>query len=211
MSCSPSYAGTYAPTVRPSPTQSAAVVFTEHRSRLFAGGTFFRSIRQGTDRNNISLEAIVTPATITLNVRFNAAIVETWVVPQVFVPVPPPGVCTGGIAALRIAVNAGSVWIDIFDLGGSDPINNCLTPFPDTPMTGGDGPPTVGNQPFLDSVFTGTERTMIVIDTTENIIGFPVTPPSSRRVQQWDGTQWIIYSNLVQGACPVDGGPVSVG
>ncbi len=197
--------------------QSSAPAFTEHRSRLFAGGTFFRSIRQGNDRNNLSLEAIVTPATITLNVRFSAAIEEVFVVPQVFVPLPPPGVCIGGIAALRSAVNAGSTFIempargfDFFD-SGTDPINNCLISFPDTPMTGGSGPPTVGIQSFLDSVFTGTERTMIVIDTTENATGFPVTPPTSRRVQQWNGTQWSIYSNLVQGACPVDGGPVSVG
>lgn len=226
MSCSPGY--TYRPTTRPEPSQSSAPTFTEHRSRLFAGATFFRSIRQGSDRNNISLEAIVTPTDVTLNVRFNAVIQETFVAPHVFVPVPPPGTCTGGIAALRTAVNAGSALIempargfDVFDrtppwpaVGGapnSDPMDNCVVPFADTPMTGGDGPPTTGNQPFLDSVFTGTERTLIVIFTTEDATGFSVDAPQSRRVQQWDGTQWIQYSNLSPGDCPIDGPPVTVG
>jgi hypothetical protein len=210
MSCSPSY--TYRPTDRPAPAQSTAPGFTEHRSRLFAGGTFFRSIEQGQDQNDISIEATVTLSSITLDVRVLGVLEETFVVPQIAGVFPAP--CTGGIDALRLAVNdgiTGSIIIemptrgfDFFD-SGTDPIDNCLTAFVDAPLTGGSGPPTVGVQPFLDSIFTGSERTLLTIITTESITGFPVTPGSDRRVQQWNGVAWVTYSNLVQGSCPVDG------
>jgi hypothetical protein len=215
MSCSPSYA--FRPTDRPSPAQSTAPGYIEHRGRLFAGGTFFRSIEQGQDQNDISLEATVDLATITLDVRVLGVIEETFVVPQVLVPGGPPDFidsCTGGIDALRLAVNdgiTGSIIIEMPDRGfdffdsGTDPIDNCLSEFVDTSLSGGSGPPTTANQSFLDSIFTGTERTLITIITTESITGFPVTPGSDRRVQQWNGVAWVTYSNLVQGSCPVDG------
>lgn len=208
MSCSPSYG--YRPTVRPSPTQSGMPAFAEHRSRLFAGGTYFRSLGQSQSQNDISLEVTVGVADATLNVRVQGSLQESYTVPQVLVL----GVCTGGITAMRAAVNGGSSLIemyarglDIFDGGADDP-SNCLTAFPDTNMTGGSGAPQDATQAFLDTIFTGLERTMIVVSDTEDINGNPITPPTSRRVQQWDGTQWIQYSNLVQGACPVDGPPV---
>lgn len=226
MTCEPSFA--YRPTDRPEPAQSSAPLFTEHRSRLTAGGTFFRSIDQGIDENDISLEATTDgtfPLELTLTVRVLGVIEETFVVQQTFVPgtpggpgtppVPPPtdDTCIGGISALRAAVNdvsTGSLIIemtargfDIFD-GGTDPADNCLTAFADTPLTGGDGPPSNASQPFLDSIFTG-QRTMIIIDTTEDITGFPVTPGPSKRVQQYDGTDFISYCNLVQGNCPLEG------
>ncbi len=224
MSCEPSYS--YRPTDRPAPAQSIAPGFTEHRSRLTAGGTFFRSIEQGQDKNDISLEAIIVSATITLNVRILGVIQETFVVPQIFVPgtpggpgmppVPPPTdpSCTGGIAALRAAVNnitTGSLIIemtprgfDIFD-GGADPSDNCLSAFAITSMTGGAGPPSNPPQAFLDSIFTGTERTMLIIDTTEDITGFPVTRPHSQRILQFDGVKFISYCNSVPGQCPLEG------
>jgi hypothetical protein len=215
MSCSPSY--DYRPTDRPSPSQSSAPGFVEHRSRRFAGGTFFRSIEQGQDQNNISIEAIIESSTITFNIRVLGVIEETFVVPQVFILGGPPlfmDSCSGGIDALRAAVNdgiTGSTIIemtprgfDIFD-SGADPLDNCLSAFTDTPMSGGSGPPTAGVQGFLDSIFTGTERTMLIIITTESINGFPITPGADRRVQQWDGVAWVTYANLVQGSCPLDG------
>lgn len=222
MSCQPSY--TFRPTDRASPPQSSAFVFTEHRSRLFASGTFFRSIEQGTAENDISVEAIVTQITppndyeITFNVYILGVLQETFIVSQVVIPMPLPAVCSGGINALRSAVNdviTGSNIIemtargvDIFDIGGMDPDNNCVTAIGPINMAGGDGPPTGANQAFLDSLFTGTERSIIMIATTENITGFSVTPGTDRRVQQWDGIQWIQYANLVQGSCPLDGPPV---
>ena len=98
---------------------------------------------------------------------------------------------------------------DVFDpFPNADPANNCVTSFGPINLAGGDGPPTVGNQPYLDSLFTGTQRSVIIIDTTEDDTGESVTPPASRKVQQWDGIQWTQYANLVQGACPLDGPPV---
>lgn len=218
MSCQPSYS--YRPNDRPHPAQSSAPVFTEHRGRLFASGTFFRSIEQGTSQNDISVEAIVTEITppldyeVTFNVYVLGVLQETFVVPQIL-PLFPATECSGGIDALRIAINAGSNLIempsrgfDIFDALGADPVDNCVIAFGPTNLAGGDGPPTEGNAAFLDSVFTGNERTVIIIATTEDITGFSVDPSSLRRVQQWDGTQWIQYANLIQGACPLDGPPV---
>ena len=232
MSCPPGYA--YRPTDRAPPSQSSAIVYTEHRARLFASGTFFRSINQGTSQNDISVETIVTLVSapndfeVTCNVYVSAVLQETFVVPQIVIPAPPPPVCTGGISALRTAINdagTGSNLIempargfDVYDrtppfpaVGGvpnSDPVDNCVVAFGPINLAGGDGPPSTANQPFLDALFTGTQRSIIMVETTEDITGFSVDPSSLRRVQQWDGTQWIQYDNPVQGACPIDGPPV---
>lgn len=223
MSCQPGYS--YRPTDRPAPSQSSAFVYTEHRGRLFASGTFFRSIEQGTEQNDVSLETIVTQISapfdfeVTLNVYILAVLQETFVVPQIVIPgiFPDPPTCSGGITALRAAVNDGVTGsniiempprgVDVFDIGGVDPENNCVTEFGPINLAGGSGPPSGANQPFLDSLFTGTERSIIIIDTTENAIGKSVDPSVLRRVQQWDGAQWIQYANVTQGACPIDGPP----
>jgi hypothetical protein len=192
---------------------------------LFASGTFFRSIEQGTSQNDISVEAIVTEISapfdfeVTCNVYILGVLQETFVVPQIIVPqpMPDPPICTGGIGALRTAVNDGVTGSDIiemtargvdeFDSGGEDPDNNCVTAFGPINMAGGSGPPSGANQAFLDSLFTGTERSIIIIDTTENATGKSVDPSILRRIQQWDGTQWIQYANVAQGSCPIDGPP----
>lgn len=185
--------------------------------------------------NDISIETIVTEISapfdfeVTCNVYVLGVLQETFITPQVVTPMlPDPPVCTGGISAMRAAVNAGSVIIempmrgdDVYDrtppyptppagggLPNADPANNCVLEFGPTNLTGGDGAPSGANQPFLDSLYTGTQRSMILIATTEADNGFSITPPISRKAQQWDGTQWIQYANLVQGACPVDGPPV---
>jgi len=224
MSCQPSY--TYRPTDRPEPSISSAVIYTEHRSRLFAGGTFFRSIDQGTAQNDISLEAIVTETNpplefeVTFNVYILGVLQETFVVEQIVNIVLPsgPNTCSGGINALRAAVNDGTTGSDIiempargddvFDSGGEDPDSNCLTAFGPINLAGGSGPPSGANQAFLDSLFTGTERSIIIIDTTENDTGKSVDPSILRKIQQWDGTQWLQYDNVAQGSCPIDGPPV---
>jgi len=215
MSCDPrydyrpvSFVGGAAPSIAPG--------FHEHRSRLFAGGTFFRSIRQGSIRNSISLEAIVVgggPQTVTLNVRFQGVLSETFVITQT-TSVGPPPTCNG-IANLRAAVNnviTGSKLIemrtrgfDFFD-NGVDDSDDCVVAFSNTSMTGGSGEPDpIFERPFIDAIRTGPERTMIIIRTTEDITGFPITPPSTRRVKQFDGKKWVLYTNLVQGQCPIDG------
>ncbi len=172
MSCQPSY--TYRPTARPAPSISSALIYTEHRSRLFASGTFFRSTEQGTSQNDISLETIVTQISapydyeVTLNVYVLGVLQETFVTPQTVIPMPLPAVCSGGISAMRAAVNDGITGsniiemtprgVDDFDTGGMDPDNNCVTAFGPINLAGGSGPPSTANQPFLDSLFTGTER-----------------------------------------------------
>lgn len=217
MSCPPSYAGTYAPTPRPLPAQSSAPVDVLNRSRLFAAGTYFRSIAQGQGENDLSIEITVVPAgppnveDITLTVRRLGVIQETIMTSQTQ-PVFPATVCTGGISALRSAVNGTSNEIymqtrgtDFQDPLGADSPDNCVSAIPDTPMTGGNGPPSNASQAYLDSIFTGKQRTIVMISTYENFVGFPSDPPPSQRIQQYDGTNFISYCNDVQGACPLEG------
>ena len=140
--------------------------------------------------------------------------------PQVVIPGVgmDPDVCSGGINALRAAVNDGVTGsniiemparnYDVFDpVPNDDPDNNCVTEFGPINMAGGSGPPSGANQAFLDSLFTGPERSIIIIATTENDTGKSVDPSILRRIQQWDGTQWIQYANVAQGSCPIDGPP----
>ncbi len=222
MSCQPSYV--YRPTVRPIPAQSVAAVDVEHRSRLFIGGTFFRSINQGVDENDISLEVILTPAglntdDIELKVRVLGVVQETFMASQTFVVM--SGTYTGGISSLRSVVGSGSPtnnssYIemyprgiyplgDFFDISGADAASNGISAFTDTAMTGGDGPPSNATLPYLDSIFTGPERTIVMLSTHENDLGFSVLPPPSKRIRQYDGTNFISYCNDVQGACPLEG------
>jgi len=180
---------------------------------LFAGGTYFRSIDQGISENDISLEVTVVLDTgmtydVTLTVSILGTPTEVLAVTQTEPVLPGP--CTGGISALRAEVNANSSIIemyprgsDFFDPGGADAADNCVTAFADTSMSGGDGPPSNATQPFLDSIFTGNQRTIVMIDTYEDDTGFPSDPPTSIRIQQYDGTDFITYSNLIQGNCPV--------
>jgi hypothetical protein len=191
---------------------------------LFASGTFFRSIEQGTSQNDISLEVIVTETNpplvfeVTSNVYILGVLQETFVTPQIINIVPlGPNTCSGGISALRAAINDGVTGsniiemtprgVDDFDSGGEDPDSNCLAAFGPINMAGGSGPPSGANQAFLDALFTGTERSIIIIATTENAVGKSVDPSILRRIQQWDGTQWIQYANVAQGSCPIDGPP----
>ena len=220
MSCQPGYV--YRPTIRPLPPQSVAPVDTLNRSRLFAAGTYFRSIVQGQGENDLSIEITVVPAgppnvdNITLTVRRLGVIQEAPILTtQTHVLIPPGSPCTGGINALRSAVNTLSTVIEMpsrgiypagdFQDGGADVIDNCVIAIVDTPMTGANGPPSLASPAYLDSIFTGNERTIVMIDTAEDPKGFPVLPPPSLRIQQYDGTNFISYCNDVQGACPLEG------
>ena len=86
-----------------------------------------------------------------------------------------------------------------FDAAGVDAL--CLSTFPVTNMTGGEGGPT--SSAGLSSIRTGPERSVIRISTEEALDGTPVDPPQSRRVQQWNGAAWVEYSNAVPGVCPI--------
>jgi hypothetical protein len=189
-----------------------------NRSRLFAAGTYFRSIAQGQGENGLSIEIQITPAgpanvdDIALIVRRDGIIQETINTQQTHVLIPPGSPCTGGISALRAAVNANSTEIymqtrgvDFQDPGGTDAVDNCVTAITDTSMAGGNGPPSNASQAYLDSIFTGKQRTLVMISTYEDFVGFPSDPPPSLRIQQYDGTNFISYCNDVQGACPLEG------
>ena len=206
MSCQPPY--DYRPSYTPR-TTARALVRPEHRSRLFAGGTYFRSLEQGQDQNLISLEITATfgPDEYTLFVRYDGTLVET------FGPVDQTvdgmsGTCPieNGINNLRTLVNAGSEYIEMFTRGadivydfmGFD--SPCLSAFSETFMSGGDGRPRDARD--IARINSGPERTLVIITSTEDITGTEIDPPAERKVWQWNGEEWITYSNLEQGKCP---------
>lgn len=190
-----------------------APVFPEHRSRLTAGGCFFRSINQGPDENLISIECVESPTPV-VNVYISDVLIRTYNVTLGY----------GGIADLRAQVNydithppvAPAVPIpiemlpindDIFDERETPEENELemkgLTPFIKQNLSGGSGGPTTAEG--LEGIRTGPERTIFILSTTEHVDGSPITPPSSKRVQQWNGVEWISYCNLVSGECPLEG------
>ncbi|TFH08279.1 MAG: hypothetical protein E4H14_06735 [Candidatus Thorarchaeota archaeon] len=140
-----------------------------------------------------------------LSVYFEGVLVETF----------PASTGAGSIAALRSEVEnpiTGSNYIempvlsyDIFDprTTEDDTMTGGLTPFSRTYMRGGAGPPTT--DAALAGIRTGPERTLIILATTEDDQGNPVTPPWYTRVQQWNGAAWVTYSNIAVGNCPYEG------
>jgi len=203
MSCKPPY--DYRPTMPPV-ADCSAPSFAEHRSRLFIGGTYFRSIKQGPEWNNISIkvETVSSPITYDLIVSYESVVKETYNVTQV--PDGNGGCDINGIDLLRTAVNGVSSYIEIyergkdvqFDSGGMD--EDCLSAFVETYMGGGSGGPV--DDAEITKIYTGHERTMIVISTSERQNGTPTNPPAERHVQQWNGSAWSPYQNYVQGDCP---------
>lgn len=169
MSCEPSYI--YRPLFgassnkAPSLLDCTAPAGDKHRSRLFAGGTYFRSINQGPNENNIELEVVLvvgsgTSGNFQLNIYLSGGVspVETFG-PFSQLPIysgSPVGGCSPtAIAALRSAVGYDSTlgcsgsstnnssYIEMlprgcdtgFDSGGAD--SGCLTAFSRTAMSGG--------------------------------------------------------------------------
>lgn len=78
-----------------------------------------------------------------------------------------------------------------------------VSEFARTYMRGGSGPPT--DDTSLAGIRTGPERSIIILATTEDSDGSPITPPWFRRVQQWTGSAWVTHANLVPNACPYVG------
>lgn len=207
MSCLPSYA--YQPTFTASGTTCTIPVYNKHRARLFAGGTYFRSIFQSSDWNNITLSIHTSAGNHILTVSHPDYPTETFSIQQAasidgILP------CTPGIAEMRTAVNHPTTGSDIiempvrgsdvqFDAGGVDSL--CLSTFTVTNMMGGSGAPTDGAS--LATIRTGPSRSIIALQTMEDIDGTPITPPESERTQQWNGTGWVEYSNSVPGNCPI--------
>ena len=204
MSCQPPY--DYVPSIPPA-KNAHAPVFPEHRSRRFAGGTYFRSIEQGPRWNLISLEITDNiggnPNDYQLTVRYDGVVVETYFITQIINMMDGTG---DGIGKLRSAT-ASSQYIEMYPRGSDIAFDNLgtdgikLTTFPETYMSGGNGAPEDGSN--IASINTGQERTMIIIVTTEKQNGVSDDTPPHRKVQQWNGDVWISYSNLIQGQCPI--------
>lgn len=257
MSCDPSYGNTYQPSFVPGTNKTpdatqdcTAATFVEWRSRLYAGGTFFRSKLPGREANLIELELIdsvgggPSPGNYILYVYFNGSFVEriptTGDIFQGNPPIIGDPCDPNGITQLRDAVNGpssgsgwtsnGSNWVEMPTCDTGGPVSNtfesgfapagddadCLSAFARTFMTGADGPPIALGSPSLGSPVggsvtrTGPERDIIILRTTEFRDGLSDTgdvlePDISRKVQQFNGSTWITYSNMIPGQCPTDG------
>lgn len=169
--------------------------FIEERSRVFAGGTFFRSKNAGSTSNLIEVE-YVSSGGVLLNVYDNGILVESFGPvpgPEVSVPnpTPPPATtCTPTVnPAMRALVNGNSNYIQMptLDYGGepanaspiaifnsSNPPDDPVTPgddcsffFGPTFLSGGSGPPT--DSSTLATIRTGPERSMVIVTLTEII------------------------------------------
>ena len=223
--CAPQY--DYRPTnFIAGPEDCIALVLPEHRSRLTTGGCFFRSINQSPDENLISIECVevipdplappVPPETpdLEVNVYVDDVLIRTY--SAIF--------GYGGIADLRaqmeydianpppppvvpLPIEMLPINDDIFDLRElpeeDELLMKGLEPFAKQNLSGGSGGPTTSEG--LESIRTGPERTIFILSTTELEDGSPTDPPASKRVQQWDGVEWISYCNLAAGECPLEG------
>lgn len=193
MSCNPTY--TYRPAQFTASNESCRMpVFHEHRARLTAGGTFFRTVQQSKSQNLTALELTSTQ----LNVYYDNVLREQFNATS----------GAGSIAALRALVNNTSTIIempmvltDIFDSRTveNDGVGGGLTPFTLTRMSGGDGGPTDGLG--IEAIRTGPERTLVMIATTEDINGRPILKRFDQRMQQWNGVNWLPYDNAIPGRC----------
>lgn len=179
-------------------TKCIAPLYAEHRSRLTTGECFFRSKNQGPDENLISVECGVS----TFTVYFDNQVVQTYNIST--------GI--GGISALRVLITNDvdsiiempALNYDVHDERATeDDVLIGLVSFPKTSLTGGSGGPTT--DAGLSAIRTGPERTIFILSSMESANGSDVTPPASKRIQQWNGTEWISYCNLTAGECPKEG------
>jgi len=224
LDCSPLYEGR--PDSDPFAAISSMPEYESARSRLFAGGTFFRSKltsadTQSPDCNNISLEVTrPNPSLegIDLVVYFNEVEVERYSVTQDLnctapgEPPPPPGIGNDvAIPALRTATT-DSLYIsmpvrgtDLQDGGTTPPPpiiptdDACLSEFEITAMTGGSGS-LAADVPNID---TGPDRTMTYISTHEDDNGNPVEPPQDEKLQQFDFDNDAFISYVPNADCRI--------
>ena len=224
MSCEPSYS--YRPSFVPSGQDCVAPTYTRKRARLTVAGVesattpapveggaasttvgvsflFFRSKQQTKDADQISVE-ITTTTPRQLQVYVEDVLVRTYEIP------PPPG----SIAAVRQQLDddPDNLWLEMPPLGvdiydtrpieedGDGITTATLEPFARQNLSGGDGAPTSADG--ISSIRTGPSRTIFVVSSQEDYTGADALPPTSERIQQWNGSAWIPYSNLVPGECP---------
>jgi len=198
LNCSPCYDG------RPDydPNQGTAILPQEtlSRSRLFEGGTFFRSKLkaagsndfQGSLCNEIALQIIVDFTSVVLEVYFEDALVESYTTSQ---PINCPITPSTAIASLRSQTSTSKyISMPIRDTDVNDPMgidDACITPFDKINMSGGAGP----SEADVPSIRTGPERTIVYISAKENANGDLFEPSAGNNLQQWDfdALQWIDY------------------
>jgi len=201
LDCSPCYEG--APDIVPG-APSALPQESLARSRLFAGGTFFRSKYavpgdsdfQGVICNSIALQVVAIGTDWDLIVFFQDVEVERYSTTQALncsVMLP-----SSAISDLRTQTAASS-YISMPPRGSDEqdedvlmmpPTDDpCLSFFTKTNMTGGVGP----GEADVTTIRTGPDRTIAFINTKENANG---TPVSSRTLIQWnyDISQWVSYA-----------------
>ena len=195
LDCSPCYEGR--PNFIPGP-DSILPQEDLTRSRLFAGGTFFRSKLtvigdsdfQGSICNSIALSIVSAGSVFNLIVYFEDVEVERYNTTQ-DLSCPTSG-SDVAIPDLRsqltssIYISMPSRGTDELDSSGMD--SPCLSSFSKTNMTGGVGP----SENEVESIRTGSDRTIAFISTKENSNGTPVV---SKTMIQWnyDTLQWIAY------------------
>jgi len=208
--CRPFYAkdSSYIPSSTPTEPAEAPSYF-EVRGRINAGGTFFRTKDATSD--SIEIEYVNNPSNsseIILNVYYIGVLTETFGPVAKDTPVDPDPCVPTTNNQMRVLVNGNSNLIEMptLDYGGSafatvptwDSSTNetCVTLFAKAAFSGGEGlPPTS----IVNTIFTGPERTLIVLQLTEidqhnsSDLGILSDPISTRKVFQFDGIDWITY------------------
>jgi hypothetical protein len=215
--CSPCYDGR--PEFEPSAVGSVMPQQILARSRLFNGGTLFRSNllingneQQGIDCNSIALEVIsIDSENFALIVYYNDVEVERYTVfqdadcgdPGAGGDMPPPiGV---GIAIPQLRIDtANSGYISMPTRGtdeqdatppGPQPIvpsdDGCLSTFSKTPMSGASGLSAAE----IPSIRTGPDRTLVYISSKEDANGEQIVPLAGDNIVQYnyDTVLWIPY------------------
>lgn len=219
--CRPSYvkAGTYIPASLPI-EPATAPSFIEKRSRLLAGGTFFRS-KYGSAASNlieVEYETIIPLISYKLNVYVEGILKESFGPASTNDDMRTLVNITGNIGSPASGpsefiemplIDYNAVSQAIIDATGDPPYweamggspilhDGSITPFLRTVLTGGDGPPTDDNT--LSTFYTGPERSIVIIQLTEIVnndytdigtLDDPISP--HQKVLQWNGASWIPY------------------
>lgn len=172
----------FLPNFIPSSIPCIIPVFEEHRSRLAAGGLFFRSKDVGAGWNALSIETSESGNTIYLHVKLNNILQETYDVKATSVSV---------IDDLRNLITSQSNFIempirqyDVYDMG-TDPEE--IEMFSGV-FSGGSSGPIDGND--VDNIRSGPFEALICFKSTEDIYGNDIVP--SIRIKKWDGNSWTM-------------------
>lgn len=201
LDCSPQYS--YRPAVTTSGQQTAPF-FDEKRARLLTSGTFFRSKNAGAATNEIEIE-IVIAGDVILNVykdglqeTFGPVTLDIGGSPCSPISAPALRVLVNGISNLieMPTVDQGGVTVAAVPYFDSGIDETCIFAIMPTQLSGGDGPPS--DDASLTTVHTGPDRTMVILSQTEIINNEHTDPgllvdPTSERVRQWNGMDWVDY------------------